>query len=101
MKDKLITYLGFATKSGNVIYGVDNIIAKSSKVIVAIFDEKLSNNSKNKLTNCALRNDVKLYKSNINLDDLLNKTNCKAIGITSKDLAKAIVELNYLEEVRN
>jgi len=96
-----MTYLGFAVKSGNVIYGVDNIISKANKVVIAVYDDRLSDNSLNKLNNTTLRNDIALYKSDINLDDLLNKTNCKAIGITSKDLAKAIVELKYLEEVRN
>lgn len=101
MKDKLATYLGFAIKSGNVVYGVDNIETKLSKVVIAIFDDRLGDNSVNKLGNLCVRNNTKMYKTiDCDLDLILATHNCKAIGITSKDLAKAIQELNILEEVR-
>lgn len=99
--EKLKAYLGFAIKSGNLIYGVDNIEAKATKVTIAIFDDSLSDNSCNKLINVANRYNIKVYNSDILLDELLEKNNCKAIGIMSKDLAKAIKELNILKEVRN
>ena len=101
MKDKLIAYLGFALKSGNLVFGVDNIEAKANKVVIAIFDDTLSDNSCNKLHNLVSRTNIKLYNSDILMDELLGRNNCKAIGITSKDLANAIKELNILKEVRN
>ena len=99
--EKLKAYLGFAIKSGKVIYGVDNIEAKANKVAIVIFDDSLSDNSCNKLINIAKRYKLPVYNLDILLDELLGKNNCKAIGILSKDLAKAIKELNILKEVQN
>jgi len=100
MVKKLNAYLGFAQRSGNLVYGVDNIKAKEKKVIIAICDDSLSNNSYNKLSNIARRSNITIYHSDISIAELLGKTNCKAIGIMSKDLAKAIIELNLLKEVQ-
>lgn len=99
MKDKLETYLGFAIRSGNIVYGVDNIEAKISKICLVIYDRRLSENGVNKLKNVTKRNQIDTLISETTIDDLINKQNCKAIGITSKDLARAIQELNLLEEV--
>ena len=99
MKDKLETYLGFAIRSGNIVYGVDNIEAKISKIYLIIYDRRLSENGVNKLNNVSKKNQVDTLISEATIDDLINKQNCKAIGITSKDLAKAIQELNLLKEV--
>lgn len=101
MWEKLIAYLGFALKSNNLVFGVDNIEAKSKKVVMIIFDDSLSDNSSNKLHNIATRNNISIYNTDKTLDELLNKNNCKAIGITSKDLATAIKELKLLKEVQN
>ena len=100
MVNKLIAYLGFAQKSGKLVFGVDNIEAKENKIAVAIFDNTLSDNSYNKLCNIARRSNIMLLQSPVSIDELLNKNNCKAIGIASRDLAKAIIELNLLKEVQ-
>lgn len=98
MENKLATYLGFAKKSGKIVYGVDNILDKSKKAIMLMCDKSLSENSFSKIKNISERVNIKIYVTD-NLDKILNTTNCKAIAITSKDLAKAIQELNILKEV--
>ena len=100
MVNKLVTYLGFAQKSGKLLYGVDNIEAKEEKVHIALFDNTLSDNSYKKLCNIARRSNITVYQSDIAIAELLGKANCKAIGIMSKDLANAIKELNILKEVQ-
>ena len=93
MKDKLIAYLGFARKSGNLIFGVDNCIAKSGKICLVIIDKTLADNSKKKITKIVdAKPDCDMLAVD-NLDDILGTTNCKAVGIASIDLAKAIRQL--------
>ena len=101
MKDKLIAYLGFAQKSKNLIFGVDNIEAKERKIVMAIIDSSLSDNSLNKLNNIANRNNFHIFMSDSSLDELLGTHNCKAIGLISRDLSLAIKKLNILKEVQN
>ncbi len=100
MKDKLIAYLGFARKSGNLIFGVDNCIVKSGKIFMIIIDSKLADNSKKKVSKIIeAKPDCDMLTIN-NLDEVLGTTNCKAIGIASNDLANAIRQL-YKKEVQN
>ncbi len=102
MNDKLATYLGFAIKSRNIVYGVDNIESNAARICMVLIDDTLATNSLNKLKNIALKSNIKLYRVvDTTLDMLLNSNNCKAIGLTSVGLANAIRELNVISEVRN
>ena len=74
MKDKLETYLGFAIRSGNIVYGVDNIEAKISKIYLIIYDRRLSENGVNKLKNVSKKNQVDTLISEATIDDLINNT---------------------------
>ena len=100
MVNKLIAYLGFANKSGQLLFGVDNIEAKANKVKLAVIDNTLAENSVNKIKKYAKTSNFKVVMLiDSTIEELMNKNNCKALGITSKDLAKAIENLNILKEV--
>ena len=102
MIDKFRTYIGFAIKSKSIVYGVDNIESNLAKVCMVIIDKSLSDNSLNKLQNVVSKANIKIFTiDNITLDELLHTSNCKAIGLTSVNLASAIRELNLMSEVRN
>ena len=102
MIDKFRTYIGFAIKSKSIVYGVDNIESNLAKDCMVIIDKSLSDNSLNKLQNVVSKANIKIFTiDNITLDELLHTSNCKAIGLTSVNLASAIRELNLMSEVRN
>ena len=57
---KIKTYLGFGIRAGKVVYGTDNIICLKKGVLILI-DTALSDNSKNKLNNFAVKTASKVF----------------------------------------
>lgn len=85
--DKINSYVGFAIKSKNIVYGADNIL-KSKNIRLILASEELSQNTINKLHNtkiCLLSLPSEKYNS-LNLKGL-------AVGIKDKSLADAIIKL--------
>ena len=88
MQTKINSYVGFAIKSGNVKYGVENIV--KSRSVVILIDNTLSVSSKDKINVFALKKNIKVYEMRI--EDFYKDKNCKAIGIEDKNLAMAIIK---------
>ena len=88
---KLESYLGFAIKSGKVIFGYDKLIEckKTPKVVLICSsqNEKVSN----KVLNFCTTNNIECIKlKKFILSDLIKRDNCKVIGVIDENLANAI-----------
>jgi len=81
--EKIKAYIGFAKKSGNIAFGIDNALSKKSKLI--LYSSELSDNSKNKIKNSKIES-IEFDK------DEFNKLGESAlvIGILDKSLSNAI-----------
>ena len=90
---KIKSYIGFAVKSNNVVFGLDNIMTSRVKVRVIIEDGTLGEASKRKLTNFLAHKDIPVVVlSDISLgSDILKRDKCKIIGVLEDNLAKAII----------
>ena len=89
---KVKTYIGFAIKSGAVLWGLDNLISHSDKAKLIIYDSSLTANGVRKLDNLqSLRNIdcLRLDQEHI-LSELTGRDNVKLIAVTNADLADAI-----------
>ena len=92
LESKVATYLGFAIKSNKIIYGYDALKDYNKKLYLILVcntaNEKYIEFTKTKKsqTNCDI---YKVVQGS--LDELLHRSNCKIIGIKSKDLATAII----------
>jgi hypothetical protein len=91
-KEKIKAYIGFAIKSSAIVWGSDNILLKRKTNLILI-DEDLGESSKNKVLKYAkdFNKENKVIEKGL-LEELTGRTNCKAIGITNKNLAAAIIE---------
>lgn len=86
---KIKSYLGFAIKSGDIVYGVDNIL--KNKCCLVIYSENLSENSINKLKNYINKTNNFIIGVNFNeMCELVDNDSVLAFGIKNKELAKAI-----------
>lgn len=98
--NKVKSFLGFAKKSRNIIYGVDDIV-KSRKVQLVILSKELADNSKQKIEKFLENKNI--YKFEIDkkdFADLLQSDVIKICAITDANLAKAI-NMNLLTVVSN
>ena len=90
--NKISAYIGFAIKSGSVLYGIDNIINTSKKIQLIIMCNTNNQKVKFKLENYAEKNATKLIETkNITLNEITHKNNVKVIAILNKNIATAIL----------
>ncbi len=93
MQSKLGTYIGFAIRSGKVVFGYDNLFKSKKKVILVLYSLDLAEKMQIKLkTFC---NDQKidiLPLENPNLSDIIKRDNCKVLGICEPELSKVIAK---------
>ena len=94
---KIKSYVGFAIKSGKIVYGVDNIIKYSPKYV--FIDEFLAPNSKKKLINFLENKDIKYIV--IEISQIIQNENCKAFGLLDNNLIKAIKKVINKGELIN
>lgn len=89
--EKIKTYVGFAIKSNEIIYGVDNL--KTKKTHLIILSEDISQGSKQKCYFLSEKNNCGIYEiKSSEMSEIINNKEVKAFGIGNKELAKAIVK---------
>ena len=89
VKNKVSSYVGFAVKKGSALLGVDNVIESRKLPRVILFDEKLSERSKNRLRRYATEREIPLFL--FSPEEVLPSRNCLALGVTDESLAQAII----------
>ncbi len=88
------SYLGFAVRSGNILYGIDSIQASNKKKYAMVICRSASENLVGKATAYANKNNIPLIYSEEPLEFNVNRFNCKLIAITDVNLAKAVIGTN-------
>lgn len=87
---RIKSFVGFSVKARKIIYGVDNITTATGKrkpyVILASTD--IAANSLEKLNRYAEKYAIEVL--NADIEELISGRNCKAIGLTDENLAKAV-----------
>lgn len=87
---KIISYLGFCQRSGAIVYGLDNLQKNKKRIHLLLTCPSLGENSLKKVKKLALEKKLKIFESKEPLSILLNKENCKIVGILNKELSNAI-----------
>lgn len=96
MRQKILSYLGFATKSRNLINGYNTCVAAMSKrkIKLLIMAEDVSDNTAKKLLGEAIKNKVeyRVYGKIDELSQITGNENVGILGITEENFAKVILE---------
>lgn len=90
MRNKIISYLGFAQKSGNAVIGMDNILTKHRDYKLILVCNSASDRLKKEMYKFG--GDKIAVLTVEDLAGLTNRSGCKAIGIIEPNLATAIIE---------
>ena len=97
---KLNTFIGFAIKARKAKLGV-NAVKTLKKADVLIICSTASENTLKEAISLSKKLNAKLYVlTDIKLEDIVYKENCKLIAVLDKGLAKAIMECksSHLQE---
>ncbi len=85
------SYLGFAIKSGKILYGIDSVLASKKRKHLLILSSTASDNLKKKAFLHSERLNIPMIEIP-NLEEISYKQNCKLVAILEPNLAKAILE---------
>ncbi len=102
MKAKILSLLGFAQKSGNLLSGENTceLFIKKNKIKLIIISDEASSNSKNKFMNFCDSKNVPfiVFGSKDELSNAIGKFNRAIIGIKDEKFSKRILDL-YKSEI--
>ena len=88
--NKIISYLGFARKSNNIIIGQSSLKASRERIYLVIVCKTASNNLKDLANHLAVKHNANVIETNQPLSELLHLDNIKIIGIKDYNLSEAI-----------
>jgi len=87
---KTSALIGFAIKSGNAVFGADNI-EKRTKIALVLFSG-VSENTRRRLEVFCGKHQIPLYESAEPIEEIAHKKNCRVIGFLEGTLAEGIKE---------
>ena len=93
INSKPITFIGFAIKARKVRFGVGAVGTLKPKVPLLIVCDSASDNTKKEVVKLATKlRSTLLIATDVKLEDIVHKENCKLIAISDEGLSKAILE---------
>lgn len=90
--DKIESYIGFAIKSGKILYGLDNIQNYRKKIHLLLLCPSAGDNLKKETEYLSEKRNLTLITTDVPLEQLTHKMNCKLAAILSYSLAKAVTD---------
>ena len=90
--NKIISYIGFANKSNNLVVGQTPIKRCTKQLHLILVCNSASDNLKNLAKNTAIKHGCQVIITKPNLSELANLKDIKIIGLTDENLSKAIIE---------
>ena len=92
---KLKTYLGFSIKSGEIVFGFDNLLETRKKVKCVVYCNTVNPKIENKLFDlCKYKKWALVKIENDTLADLIDRENCKVVGLINKNLVQGVLLQN-------
>ncbi len=91
VQDKTTSLLGFAIKAGKIIFGSDNIVVRGKRKYLVVLCSTLSPKTVLKLKE-NIKNTPILMCNVVKLEEIVHRSNCKAIALTDKQMADAILK---------
>jgi ribosomal protein L7Ae-like RNA K-turn-binding protein len=91
--------LGFAVKSGKIVFGFDNLCETRKNVKMVICSSSTNDKVKQKLQLLCKHKNWNLVESVEPLEDLIHRDNCKVVGILDTSMASAILKLDNIKVI--
>lgn len=90
--NKIKTYLGFAIKSGKIIFGYDNIISSKKNQKLILVSETVNEKVSSKINSFAERKNINIINlKDITVEELIGRENSKIVSVIDESLANAII----------
>ena len=90
--NKIISYLGFAKRSNNLITGQTALKKSKEKFALILVCSTASENLVNLAKNLSIKHNCQYIVTKINLSELINEKDIKIVGVLEENLSKAIID---------
>ena len=90
--NKIISYLGFAQKSNNLITGQTALKKTTKKLTLIMVCDTASDNLKDLAKNISNKHKCELIISKVKLENLIKFNDIKILGLTDENLSNAIIK---------
>ena len=90
--NKVISYLGFAKRSNNLITGQTALKKSKEKLSLILVCSTASENLVNLAKNLSIKHNCQYIVTKINLSELINEKDIKIVGVLEENLSKAIID---------
>ena len=90
--NKIISYLGFAKRSNNLITGQTALKKSKEKFSLILVCSTASENLVNLAKNLSIKHNCQYIITKINLSELIKEKDIKIVGLMEENLSKAIIE---------
>ena len=90
--NKIISYIGFAQKSNNLITGQTALKKTLKQLKLIIVCKTASDNLKDLAKNLSIKHNCELILAKVELNTLIKFDDIKILGLTDENLSKAIIE---------
>ena len=90
--NKIISYIGFAVRSNNLIAGQTPLKRTKKQLHVILVCNSGSENLKNLAKNLAVKHGCEYIITKPSLETLTNVNNIKIVGITDENLSRGIIQ---------
>ena len=95
---KISAYLGFAIKSGKIIFGYDNLFVSKKNPILVLISSDLSAKMSQKVIDYCNNKQIAYRELDIPLGEIISRENCKVLAILDKGLTDAIMNEMEIEK---
>jgi ribosomal protein L7Ae-like RNA K-turn-binding protein len=86
------SFVGFAVRANKIVWGTDNVLAYKKKIRLILVSDGLADNALQKLRAYAESKPARLVVlDDLTVAELVHRDGVKAIGVTDKNLADAII----------
>ena len=99
MNNKIKAMLGFAVKSGKIVFGLDNLLETRKNIKLVVCSPTTSENNKEKLKMLCEYKKWKLVETSEKLEDLIHRDNCKIVGLIDGGMSSEILKLENIKVI--
>ena len=91
--NKIQSLIGFALKSGKIIFGTDNILSYRGREYLIIYDFSLSENARKKIDRHAEAHGTPVRLTDNLLTEIVRRDAVKAAALTDPNMAAEILKI--------
>ena len=95
---KISAYLGFAIKSGKIIFGYDNLFTSKKHPLLVLISADLADKMRIKVIDYCNNMNIVYRELDLTISEIISRDNCKVVAVLDQGLTDAIMNEMEIEK---